>query len=67
MHGLVLMLFAAGIVYPSLPSPDQIGSKTLKPKDAMVYLKRVSMEDDTGTYDSYAANDPSYWSRFHLR
>ena len=67
VHGLVLMLFAAGIIYPTLASDDLVGSKTLKPKDVKVCLKKVLMEDATGTYDAYAANDDSYWTKFQLR
>ena len=67
VHGLVLMLIAAGIIRLSVPS-IQIGKKHgIEPKDVTVQLAVKQVTTLHGAANNLVLYDDIAWSRFHLR
>ena len=68
VHGVVLMLFASGLLELRLSDPNMAGRQNILAKDVMVFLSKYSATDINGEkYDRLKISDPSAWPRFQLR
>ena len=68
VHGVVLMLFASGLLELRLSDPNMAGLQNILAKDVMVFLSKYSATDINGEkYDRLKISDPSAWPRFQLR
>ena len=68
VHGVVLMLFASGLLELRLSDPKLTGQNNILAKDVMVFLSKYSATALNGeTYDRLKIHNPRAWSRLQLR
>jgi hypothetical protein len=66
VHGLVLMLLAAGIIEPVLASDELTGSDKIKGKDVLIRLAKYKVVRGSQPYEDFVINNSNSWKGFHL-
>ena len=68
IHGVVLMLFASGLLELRLSDPKLAGRQSILAKDVMVFLSKYSETDVNGeSYDKLKIHNPMAWPQLQFR